>query len=198
MINRFHMHAFTLEKEKKMSDVANRYATIAGGFSRRLEGAGLHWSNASPCEGWSARDVAEHVIRTNRAVAARLDDSGPQSADENEDPIDAWQKASSVVQDALADPDRAGTIVGGMFGEQTFEQLVGTLLCADTLVHTWDLAQATGQDDRLDTDAVVAALGFLETIDEQIRAPGGFGPKLEPPAGADSQTAFLCFTGRRP
>ena len=33
----------------------------------------------------------------------------------------------------------------GMFGEQTFESLVGRLVCSDTLIHTWDLARATGQ-----------------------------------------------------
>jgi hypothetical protein len=32
--------------------------------------------------------------------------------------------------------------------------------------------------------------------DEAIRRPGGFGPKLEPPAAADEQTAFLAFLGR--
>lgn len=29
-----------------------------------------------------------------------------------------------------------------------------------------------------------------------IRMPGVFGPKVEPPPGADLQTRLLCFTGR--
>ena len=71
-------------------------------------------------------------------------------------------------------------MTGGMFGEQTFESLVCRLLCADTLLHTWDLARATGQDDRLDPAAVAAALEFLGPLDEAIRRPGGFAAKIEP------------------
>lgn len=61
-----------------------------------------------------------------------------------------WRSARTDLLAAHADPVRAKTTVSGMFGEQTFESLVGRLPCADTLVHTWDLARATGQDEQLD------------------------------------------------
>jgi uncharacterized protein (TIGR03086 family) len=91
---------------------------------------------------------------------------------------------------------KANTTVGGMFGEQPFESLVARLLCSDTLIHTWDLARATGQDERLDPGAVARSEAFLAPIDEAIRRPGGFAPKIEPPADADEQTRFLNFCGR--
>ena len=34
-------------------------------------------------------------------------------------------------------------------------------------------------------------------MDEMMRTPGGFGPKIDPPPGADVQTRLLAFTGRR-
>ena len=34
-------------------------------------------------------------------------------------------------------------------------------------------------------------------MDAMIRQPSVFGPKVEPPNGADVQTEFLCFLGRR-
>ena len=86
--------------------------------------------------------------------------------------------------------------MSGVFGEQPFESLVGRLLCTDTLIHTWDLARATGQDDRLDERAVEKALEFLTPIDEAIRRPGGFAPKLSPPPGADVQARLIAFAGR--
>jgi uncharacterized protein (TIGR03086 family) len=181
-----------------MTEVSDRYTAVADGFTRRLDGAESHWTDQSPCEDWKARDVAAHVIRTNRAVKARANGVEPEAVAEDEDLGEAWRRASSAVKDALADSDKAGAIVGGMFGEQSFERLVGTLVCADTLVHTWDLARATGQDEHLDPEAVTAASEFLETLDDKIRAPGGFGPKIDPPVGADAQTIFLCFTGRTP
>ncbi|MGH9091273.1 MAG: TIGR03086 family metal-binding protein, partial [Acidimicrobiales bacterium] len=108
-----------------------------------------------------------------------------------------WSVAGAAVAGALDDPDRSARTVGGMFGEQPFESLVGRLLCADTLFHTWDLARATGQDEHLDEGAVAAAMTFLEPIDETIRRPGGFAPKLPPPPGADAQVRLLCFGGRQ-
>jgi hypothetical protein len=38
---------------------------------------------------------------------------------------------------------------------------------------------------------------MLEPMDEQMRQPSAFGPKVEPPAGADEQTRLLCFLGRQ-
>jgi hypothetical protein len=46
------------------------------------------------------------------------------------------------VAEALDDEARASKLMSGMFGEETFASLVGRLVCADTLIHTWDLAQA--------------------------------------------------------
>src|SRR5690242_1403439 len=86
----------------------------------------------------------------------------------------------------------------GMGGEQPFEDLAGTIMCSDTLIHTWDLARATGQDDRLDPEGVTAAHAFLTPNDDMLRGPGAFAAKIEPPADADAQTKLLCFVGRRP
>lgn len=75
--------------------------------------------------------------------------------------------------------------------------MIGRLLCGDTLVHTWDIARSTGQDETLDPVGVSHAFAMLLPNDEAIRGAGSFGPKIEPPPGADEQTRFLCFLGRR-
>jgi hypothetical protein len=41
-------------------------------------------------------------------------------------------------------------------------------------------------------------LEFLTPIDEAIRRPGGFAPKIEAPPGADVPTRLLSFAGRQP
>jgi uncharacterized protein (TIGR03086 family) len=76
------------------------------------------------------------------------------------------------------------------------EEMIGRLLCSDTIVHTWDVARATGQDERLDPAGVSYAFTMLLPADDAIRGPGSFGPKIDPPPGADEQTRFLCFLGR--
>lgn len=180
-----------------MSEVSQRYALVADGFAARLAAMTPDkWSAPSPCTDWTARDVVVHVINTHRRVRASLGDVSAAEVDP-EDHLEAqWSSATAAIRDALADEALASKTVGGMFGEQPFEALVGRLLIADTLIHTWDLARATGQDERLDEDAASKALEFLSPIDEAIRRPGGFGPKLEPPPGADAQTRLLAFAGR--
>ncbi len=173
------------------------YRAVAAGFDRRVGGVSQGgWDAQSPCEGWSARDVVAHVVDTHRRMLANLDGGTAVAVGRDDDVVAAWHAVHAQMQSALDDPDRAGKTVSGMFGEQTFESLVSRLLCTDTLVHTWDLARATGQDDRLDEAAVGAAHAVLAPLDDAVRRPGGFGPKIEPAQGADAQTAFLNFCGR--
>jgi uncharacterized protein (TIGR03086 family) len=179
-----------------MSEVSDRYAVVADGFTTRLGGVQPHgWDSPSPCSEWTARDLVTHVVNTHRRVLANVDGTEPEVVDAADELSTAWSHANEGVRGALADA-RAEAIVGGMFGEQPFESLVGRLLCADTLIHTWDLARATGQDDRLDEAAVAKAIEFLSPLDGAIRRPGGFGPKIDPPADADEQARLLCFAGR--
>ncbi len=86
----------------------------------------------------------------------------------------------------------------GRFGEQTLESLVSRLVCSDVLVHTWDLARATGQDERLDAPAAATAYELLQPLDATARVPGGFGARVPAPPGADAQTRLLTFCGRAP
>ena len=92
---------------------------------------------------------------------------------------------------ACDDPELSSKTISGTFGEQPFESLVSRLLCADTLFHTWDLARATGQDEQLDAKAVQKAMEFLEPLDDAIRRPGGFAPKIVPPSDASTRHAPL-------
>jgi len=68
---------------------------------------------------------------------------------------------------------------------------------SDTLVHTGDPSRATGRDEHLDPADVQTTLDWITPMADQIRFPGGFGPALDPPPGADGQTRLRCFLGRR-
>jgi uncharacterized protein (TIGR03086 family) len=182
-----------------MSEVDQRYAAVAAGFTVRLRGVGPgSWSAPTPCPEWTVRDLVAHVIATQRRVLAMVDGSEPADGEPDGDLHRQWLAASGAVTEAVGDDSRAGTVVRAMSGEQTFASLVGRLLCTDTLVHTWDLARATGQDETLDPDAVAKARESLTPLDETIRRPGGFGPKIAPSPSADAQTQFLNFCGRAP
>lgn len=181
-----------------MSEAAARWARVSEGFTNRLEEVPPgSWTNPSPCTEWTAHEVAKHVVETTRTVLTRLTGGDPTAPDSGEDLITAWRVEAAAVSAALADPERASTQVQAMNGEQPWQDLVGTLLCADTLIHTWDLARATGQDEALDAEAMEATRAFLEPNDALLRRPGGFAPALPVPEGADAETSFLAFVGRQ-
>ena len=181
-----------------MSESAERYARIASGFDARVMGlSGDAWSAPTPCTEWSVRDLVGHVVSVHRQVAAGLDASAPPPPATDPDLVAAWRAATAEILLALADPDRASAPVSGRFAPMPLEDLIGRLLCSDTLVHTWDLARATDQSEALDPPGVAFAFNMLLPADEAIRGPGSFGPKIEPPPDADEQTRFLCFLGRR-
>ncbi|MEO3781211.1 hypothetical protein ABGB16_31345 [Micromonospora sp. B11E3] len=65
-------------------------------------------------------------------------------------------------------------------------------------LHTWDLARATGQDERLDRDRCAQLLEGMLPLDDVLRQSGHYGPRVAVPEDADAQTRLLAFIGRRP
>jgi uncharacterized protein (TIGR03086 family) len=181
-----------------MTDVQDRYRLVASGFDAAVKAVTPDtWEAQSPCEGWKARDVVAHVVEGHRGVIAgvRGGESKPLGADE--DPTRAWEDASRALDEITGDPEASAKQIDGPVGKMPAGQLIGQFVTMDLLVHTWDLARAVGADEHLDGDSVHHAYEALKPMDAVIRQPRVFGPKLEPPAGADLQTEFLYFLGRR-
>jgi uncharacterized protein (TIGR03086 family) len=181
-----------------MSEVHESYGIVSSGFDARVRAVTPgQWEAETPCQGWTARDLLTHVVQNHRGMIAsvRGGDSKPLGADE--DPKRAWEDASLAITEITADPEAAATEVDGPTGKVPAGQAIGQFMTMDVLVHTWDLARAIGADERLDEELVRQAYETLKPMDAMIRQPQVFGPKLEPPAGADLQTEFLYFLGRR-
>lgn len=69
----------------------------------------------------------------------------------------------------------------------------------DVLIHTWDLARATGQDEKLDPDLVDACTAmFLPGMPERGRAAGIVGPAVEVGEDIPAQDRLLAAMGRPP
>jgi uncharacterized protein (TIGR03086 family) len=83
-------------------------------------------------------------------------------------------------------------------GRYSLEQAVATFCIGDVLVHTWDLARATGLDEAIDADEVHPLYEGMQSIDDLLRQSGQYGPRVEVPGDADEQTMLIAFTGRRP
>ncbi len=181
-----------------MTDVHDRYRLVADGFDAAVVAMTPDkWEAQSPCELWNARDVVAHVVENHRGVVAGVRGGEPKPLGADEDPKHAWEDVSRAIAEITGDPEEAAKEIDGPVGKMPAGQLIGRFVTMDLLVHTWDLARAVGADEQLDADSVHYAYEALKPMDAMIRQPNVFGPKLEPPAGADTQTEFLYFLGRR-
>lgn len=184
-----------------MNSVAERYRNVAGTFTERVVGATDDgWNRPAPCEGWVARDVVRHLVEwfppfLERGAGLTLP-AGPPVED---DPVTAWTTMSDGIQRILDDPATASRpFAHPQAGEHRLDEAIGMFFLGDVLIHTWDLARATGQDERLDPAEVHDAYVGMQPFDDALRASGHYGPKVEVAADADEQTKLLGFTGRRP
>lgn len=181
-----------------MTDVQGAYRRVADGFDAAVKAVTEDkWGAPSPCEQWTARDVVAHVVGGHRSVIAGVRGGDPTPLRADEDPKQAWEEASRQMAEITGDPDLLAKEVDGPTGKMPAGQIIGRFVTMDVLVHTWDLARAVGGDERLDEDTVRNAYETLKPMDAMIRQPNVFDPRIDPPPGADLQTEFLYFLGRR-
>jgi uncharacterized protein (TIGR03086 family) len=138
------------------------------------------------------------MIDTSGMFLGFIDEKLPPAPSVKEDPVAAWASARNAVQACLDDPKTAQQEFEGMLGRSTFEAAAAKFLVPDALIHTWDLARATGLDENIDEQEAEAALENYKSLGDNVRNPRVFGPEIEAPPSADAQTRLLTFAGRQP
>jgi uncharacterized protein (TIGR03086 family) len=178
---------------------AQRHREIAGAFTDRVMGT-RSWDAPAPVDGWAARDVIRHLTQWFPAfLAAGAGVELARGPSVDHDPVAAWRVHSDAVQALLDDPAMAGRVLANPhLGEVPLDRAVDQFYSADVFMHTWDLARATGQDDRLDPDFCADLLAGMEGMEEAMRSSGQYGARVPVPEDSDVQTRLLGFIGRDP
>ena len=182
---------------------------VLAGFIRALDGfeavlAGVapgRWDAPSPCESWSAADVAGHVIGDLRAVEAYA--TGRNEADSavdprtaaGDNPLAAWRAARADMMAALSPAALARPVPLPWGGQMPLGEFLERN-SVEILVHTWDLAQATGQAVRLDQGLVRDALEPARQFAPALRESDLVGPECAVAEDADDLTRLLAIFGR--
>lgn len=178
---------------------AERHRDVCRTFSDLVRGTRA-WNAPSPVAGWTARDVVRHLTEwfpAFLAAGAGIEPAKGPAVDD--DPVAAWQTHCDAVQALLDDPATAGRLfVNEHIGELPVGDAIDRFYTSDVFMHTWDLARATGQDDRLDPEHCAGLLAGMETAEEAIRSSGQYGARVQVPGDADPQTRLLGFIGRDP
>jgi len=182
-----------------MDEITERYTRIAGQFTDRVRQVPSDaWDDESPCSGWTARDVVGHLTEWIPGFFGAQGVAFDAVCSVDVDPVAAWIAVDQALSAALDDPAQAARTIENPFGPKTLAETIDMIVVGDVLVHTWDLARATGLDEALDAGQVQRMLVSMGSIpDEVLRAGGMFGPRIDVPDDADDQTKLLAFLGRR-
>lgn len=179
--------------------IPDRYRSAADTFAARVAGTD-DWDAPTPVAQWRARDVVDHLTTWLPALLAA---GSPLALDPvpsaDEDPVAAWAATDAQIRAILDDPASEQIVFSHEYiGELQLPAMLDQFFTSDVVFHTWDLARATGQDDRLDEEFIAGALAGMSDQAEMIRASGQFGEQQPVPEEASTQERFFAFIGRDP
>ena len=189
-----------------MSEISDRYRRRADSFEAKVANvASDQWSNQSPCAEWQARDVVGHIVDMHGVMLRPLDRPLSPAPSIQEDPLAAFRSARADIEALLDDPALADMECDTPMGKMTIAEHIDGVVSLDMVIHGWDLAKATGQDDTMDPQEVARMWPSMQSIPDEMRIPGAFGPgvvvfgpEVEVPAEAPLQDRLLGVLGRQP
>ena len=186
-----------------MTDIAELHAQALDATGRIVRGVSAdRWHAATPCVGWDARALVNHLIAGNlwaaelaagstiEGVGSRLD--GDLAG---EDPAAAYGESAAAAAAVFRRPGALDAPCAVSYGPVPGSVYAGHRFL-DVLVHGWDLAAATGQDYALDPELMQACQQIIEPQLDAFRSAGAFAPQVAVPAEASAQTRFLAMLGR--
>ncbi len=183
------------------SDMAEQHLAACERFGLAVGAAAGRWDWPSPCEGWDARAVIEHVIGFHDVLVLRPLDAKPHRP--RDDEAQRWQLTHDALARVLAQPELfEGAVEIPAIGNNPPSQLELTkllpMLTQDVLVHTWDLARAVDADASLDESLCAACYARLPEDPDALVTSGTFAAPIATAVDAAVQTRLLARLGRDP
>lgn len=179
------------------TSTAERHRVAAATFGDRVRGV-ADWDAPTPVEEWRARDVVRHLLEWFPGfLAGGTDLRLTDVPDDDEALAGSWDSRAAEVQRLIEEHGDA-TYTSRMFGEIPLAEAVDRFYVNDIVMHTWDLARATGQDDELPSDFCEQAVAGMEPMADVLASSGQFGTRVPVPEDADAQTKLIGLIGRDP
>jgi uncharacterized protein (TIGR03086 family) len=158
--------------------------------------------NATPCQKWAVRDLLNHVVGGGYMFATcvaggTVDPSNAPGDLLGDDHAAAFDGAVAAFESALAGTGDLSTPVTLPFGTMPADVAL-RIAAADLLVHSWDLAQATGQPFDPSPDFVASATPFFQQfLQPPMRDGDMFADAVAAPPGATAIEQLVAFSGRQ-
>ena len=161
------------------------------------------WNSSTPCAKWSVRELSNHMVggmmmfgvitrgqslpETSDVPELGIDDIASSFDAARQSMLAAWQEPG-VFERQIAFP--FATLPADAGVKVQLMEVVG---------HTWDLAHATGQLDRLDDALAESVMGFAGFfISDSVRNASGdpFGLAVDAPDSVAPYARLAGFLGR--
>ena len=164
------------------------------------------WDTPTPCEGWTVRDLVQHVVGADvmalRLLAGGTREEGMAAVAGDvlgDDPVAAFVAARDAMVAAFHEEGALERTCAHPIGDIPGIQLFGFRV-ADHTLHAWDLARAIGADEQLDPELVETVLEGMLPMAGFISELGMFGAGPTGSVGEDAplQARLLDLAGRRP
>lgn len=164
-------------------------------------------SKPTPCEGWDARALIDHMIGVVQTFGAgfasgtKLTAASGQSTTglAGDNPTATYKQAVDTLMAALRQPGALDKTLTLPFGEMPGNQAINIVI-GDQLIHTWDLAKTLGKPYTMDEELASGVLALLHQIlTPERRGPGKpFAEAITCPESAPVQDRLIAFSGRQP
>jgi len=150
------------------------------------------WGDPTPCAEWSVRDLVNHVVGEELWTAPLLRgktiaEVGSQFEGDvlGDDALERARLASAESAAVVDEIVPGGGRVQLSYGEEDMGEYVRQL-CADHLIHGWDLAAATGGDTSMDPELVAEVGAWFAEREALYRGGGAIGPRQSSAGGPAS------------
>lgn len=156
----------------------------------------------TPCTAFRVRDLLGHFVGNLDAVAGGLRGEAmpatlpPRPEMLGDDPAAVFDRVTADLIAAAHEPGALDRVLTVPFGDVPAPVLL-QFIAFDLVMHSWDLATATGQAFAPPEELVAAADTFARAaIAPEWRDGDTFALEVAPPAGATSLERLVAFSGR--
>ena len=186
-----------------MTDPVSELAEAVAQTGRVVHGVRADQLDAStPCPEWTVRSLLEHTIGVIDRVTGALTGETAEPVDPGGDLetfVAGYDRAAAASAAAWSEPGILDREITGPWGPTPAARIC-RLNLADTVVHGWDIARATGQPTAgFDPELAHSALAFMhEMMKPEYRSGPAFGPEVAVAPDAPVYDRLIGFAGRTP
>ena len=172
----------------------NALTSIVGGVTE------AQLSSNTPCSEWTVQALINHNLGVQGFMNSVLSKATPASGDVNGPlPPEGAEAAFKAITGTTLATLRSVNLEEPLetpFGTMPGGQLIMVGI-TDMIVHKWDLAKATGQDETIDSSLAEVGLQVLGNVLSGGRGDN-FAPEVTVPGGASAMDRLLGLSGRTP